>query len=90
MVWPLESGKLNTNDNFQNKLERLEYFFEKILGYSMDDAVEEFIDGYEIFPDEDLKVIQKYFQKNIEDKKFFEGLIKIGKELKQYDHGIHL
>jgi hypothetical protein len=75
--------KLRTDeDNFRRMKDRMNYAFRQILKENFEDILFHYIDGDTDFYDKPK--IEKYFSKNPEDAKFFNGLVNIGKEAKQY------
>ena len=75
--------KLKTDAEYFNRMKkRLDYVLDKIMGVALGDVFDHFIRGDPAGVDEEK--LNKYFIKNPEDKKYFDGLMNIAEEAKLY------
>src|ERR1035437_429968 len=74
--------KLKINESyFDRMIVRLDYAFENILGIDFNHIIDDYISGeYE----DKGNIIDKYLTKNLEDSKFYYGLLGIADEARQY------
>ena len=79
----LEKLKIHP-EYFGRMMKRLTFAFLKILNINIIDAIAIFIENRD---EDDVNKIKKYLSKNVEDAKFFYGLINIAKEVHKYGIG---
>src|ERR1035437_4627852 len=74
--------KLKINESyFDRMIVRLDYAFENILGIDFNHIIDDYISGE--YEDKGY-MIDKYLTKNLEDSKFYYGLLSIADEARQY------
>lgn len=85
VLYAIVLEKLKTDhDDTRRKIERLKYIFSDIFGLDFYNVLDGLVVGgrYNEYEDHKEK-IDKYFNSNVEDKKFFIGLVNIAREVKR-------
>lgn len=77
--------KLRTNpQEFKRLKDRMDFVFEKIMGVSYNDVVDNYVHNLGYDDGVDREKVEKYMAKNPEDAKFFNSVVEIGKEAAKY------
>ena len=77
--------KLKTNPaEFKAIKDRMDFAFSKILGFNYPDVVDYYVNGPSPGLDVDSEKVDKYLLRNPKDAEFFNDILKIGNEVKNY------
>lgn len=87
VAYAIISEKFKTDENkFEKKIDRLSYVFKHILNIGdFEDLIDNLVLGDIEKYNRNKEKIEKYFNKNLVDREFFNNLVEIGKELRKYD-----
>jgi hypothetical protein len=77
--------KLRTDaTEFNARVDRLKFAFKKIMDVNYADVVDHYVNGQYPGDDVDEEKVNKYMSRNPQDAEFFNKILEIGKEVKQY------